>query len=193
MGKLKKVNFVSSWAVTRWLSIHLAVFSVTVVIGKHRRTHSRHKHRAKHKYAWHLSLSHTPIVTHYTQTSLRHTKRNTPQSLSGNILTDKKAVLSLRCPRSSPKGVQPPNYLPLSLHLCGPRLQRPTINRQRIGSVRGRRQTLQREEYSERHWTSGQQIHVRALLCLYYTTLKGWKVHPVLLPLYKGLVAFRDC
>lgn len=113
------------------------------------------------KCTWNLSLSHNTHlpIAHYM-------KYNTKSFL--NILTDKKVVLSLRCPRFSPKGVPPLNYLPLSLHLCGPHLQRPTVNRQRIRDKhsRGKKNT-------ERHRTSGQQTHVRALLWLCYTKVKG--------------------
>lgn len=75
-----------------------------------------------------------------------------------SILTGKKVVLSLRCPRSSPKGVPPLNYLPPSLHPCWPRLQRPTVNRQRVRSVRGTRQTHKRKEQT---WKTRMQVGSR--------------------------------
>lgn len=85
--------------------------------------------------------------------------------------------MSLRCPRSSPKGVWAQYCLPLSLHLCGPRLQRPTVNGQESEVSQRDETNTQRTEYTERHGTSGQQTHVRAALCLHYTTFKaGWYI-----------------
>lgn len=98
-----------------------------------------------------LSLFHT-----IHKISLLHTTRNTTEKSFLNILTDKKVVLSHRCLLSSPKEAPPLNYLPLIPNLCGPRLQRPTVSRQRIRSVRGMGQTLMRIQYTERHRTSGQ-------------------------------------
>lgn len=114
------------------------------------------------KYAWHLSLSRTTPESHIAQNFfLTH----------AHILTGRKVVWSLRCPRSSPKGVPALNCLPLSLRLCGLRLQRPTINRQESGQSEG---WEKQKEYTERHRRSGQQTHVRALLCLHYTIFRSY-------------------
>lgn len=105
------------------------------------------------------------------------------------ILTDKKVVLSHRCLQSFPKGVLPPSYLPQSPYLCGPRLQRPTVNKQRIRSSRGMRHSRGYNTLKETEQVGSPPV--RALLCLCYTKFKGCVVRPILTSLPKGFSAFR--
>lgn len=105
------------------------------------------------------------------------------------ILTDKKVALSHRCLLSFPKGVLPPSYLPQSLYLCGPRLQRPTVNKQRIRSSRGMRHSRGYNTLKEREQVGSPSV--RALLCLCYTKFKGCVVRPTLTSPPKGFSAFR--
>lgn len=129
----------------------------------------------------------SPFHTH-TLNFIYHTSRNTTKSFM-KILTDKKVVLSHRCLLSFPKGVLPPSYLPQSPYLCGPRLQRPTVNKQRIRSSRGMRHSRGYNTLKETEQVGSPPV--RALLCLCYTKFKGCVVRPILTSLPKGFSAFR--
>lgn len=103
-----------------------------------RQNRSRHTHKPKH-------IVHTES---FKQAFLK-------------ILTDKKVVLTLQCRWSSPEEVLPLSCLPLSLHLCGLLLQRPTTNRQNQVSQRNDTNTQERRLHckTENKWATHPRLN----------------------------------
>lgn len=104
-----------------------------------------------------------------------HNHHHTNIQPSTSVLTGRKGVWSLRCPRSSPEAAAVLSCRPLSLHLSGPRLQRPAVNRQKHRSDRwdkGRKnKQMERQECTDylprNKWAPDRQV--RALACLHET------------------------